>query len=1024
MRRLSLLTVLLLFVAAFAEAFDVEIDKGAALWKIDNLSAEVVGGALRLREIGEKTYGTAKIRIPVKDTKYLQIIAGASENPQHYITVSNVSTKAMPQGSIFRGCNTFPLPDSNFTLALTLFGPRGETAGGWYDIKAVRTVNVPLGGVVVSAEKPVVKVGDSFRIDYYALPVDTYPATLPLQVFLGASMAPITFGELIALHDDGKDGDLKAGDGVYSAQVKVTEKASCLQDKQGQPLPGSKLCFAVGLPNGATSNGVADFSFDVATRNPIWSANTLRMTPTTAEYRKRWEAAVSGKINLAIGKPVEFSYAPNFRLTIGKENTDRFDLTDGKLTARGDDVLRFDSRAVGWRTGDDLSNGIDMLIDLGKNEAVDKVVIRINCGDKQSQVQRSPRRLAVLVSKDGEFYFPAAPPMNKLEPGEKDQSDFKGQYYLEENDECIFCYPFELPVNAEARYVMLRIVPDGGNLYCDELAILQAEAPASVSDKAYKGVPEKRLTDGYVLEPSFTGDFFIADNLPAPNYFKVRDLNKENAKVTLKMVVELPAGIVCRNADVASEAFDREGLPYCRFTMAVPADPKKRARQMEHQPLFFQAAKNMKIAGKAFFYLTVNGKPSHVTERNIALLTLPESSTLFKGLTVLSRMSIGEGAWPDYLANLRKLGFSCVQVYPYYSLRGGNDKFAPEYLADVEAARKAGFKIILGFNGLTEMYNKANHPSEDVWCQTENPKHNCCPSFRGKEYQNELAKITRSVELFKPSYMQWDIEHWYAALPGMRNCARCQAGWKESGKSWEEYLDMLSVELNRDLTEAVEKGARNASIPMPDIYNYNRQALSKIYHSFEKWELNKQFVTGSQPSLYVAGNERKVHNSIKGNFDLQEEKSKRVIAPVLTPGTYGAYEPYHLEQMIYETMLNGATGFFYYPWRGFISPIYFYYHAKAMENVIRHQELILTGEIFTPQCNRAEMSLSGVKNDNEALMLIGNYLGIQEDCAVKVPFDKALVTDILNGRELPLSEMQKLKVPRHRIRLLHLKRIK
>ena len=115
--------------------------------------------------------------------------------------------------------------------------------------------------------------------------------------------------------------------------------------------------------------------------------------------------------------------------------------------------------------------------------------------------------------------------------------------------------------------------------------------------------------------------------------------------------------------------------------------------------------------------------------------------------------------------------------------------------------------------------------------------------------------------------------------------------------------------------------------------------------------------------------------------------------------------------------------FFYYPWRGFISPIYFYYHAKAMENVIRHQDLILDGEVFTPQCDVAEMTVSGVRSADEALILVGNYAGAQETCAVKAPFDKATVTDVLTGKVLAPAELQALKVPKHRIRLLHWKRL-
>ena len=1020
----NLLTGFIICVLASVTAFEVDLDKGGAPWQLENLNAEVVAGALRLREIGDGTFGTAKTAISVKDAKYLQIVAGASENPLHYVTLSNDSKQAMPRGCVFQGCNTFPLPGSDFTLALTLRGPKGSTQGGWYDIKAVRTVDVPIGGVVVSSEKPVVKAGDSFRVDYYAMPGTPQPSELPLKAFLEASMVEVTFGEPVALRDDGKNGDLQAGDGIFSALVKVTDAATCLQGEHGTPLPGSALCFAVLLSGNAASYGVPDFSFDVATKNLLTNTTRTRMTPTTIEYRKRWEKALANKVNLAAGKPVMFSVDPNFKLTVGQNNTDKFDLTDGELSLRGDDVLRFDSRAVGWRRGgEDLHYGVDMLIDLEKVEPIDKVVIRINCGDRLKTIQRSPKKLAVLVSKDGENYYEAMPPMMKLEPGEKDQSDFIRQYYLEENDENIFCYPFELAVNANARYVMVRIVPDGDNLYCDELALLKAENPSAIFEAAYSGIPEKRHSDGCIMEPAFHGDFYVADNLSAPNYFRLRDLRTKPAKVAMTLVAELPAGIVCRNDDVTNEAIERQGKPYTRFKVALPDKPKSLAQHFEHKPLYFQAPKGMENPGKAYFYVTLNGKPSHITERNVAVLTLPEQSGQFRGLTVLSRMGIGDTAWPGYLDNLRKLGFSGAQIYPYTFLRGGKDEFPPEYTEAIEAAHRAGLKVVIGFNGLLEIYREGNHPSEEVWCQTDHPKHNCCPSFRGREYQAELAKITRSVAMFKPAYMQWDIEHWGAALPGTRNCARCQGRWKESGKSWEDFLDELSVELNRDLMEAVAKGARQASIPLPAIYNYNRQALTPSYHGFEKWELNKQFVAGPQPSLYVGGEEIRVHNSIKGNFDRQDDRSQRIIAPVLTPGTYGAYEPYHLEQMIYETMLNGARGFFYYPWRGFISPIYFYYHSKAMQNVIKHQDLLFGGEIYTPKCDNAEMTSSGVKSDDEALILVGNYLGAKENCIIDAPFKAASVTDVLTGRELAPADLQDLKVPNHRVRLLHWKRI-
>ena len=89
-----------------------------------------------------------------------------------------------------------------------------------------------------------------------------------------------------------------------------------------------------------------------------------------------------------------------------------------------------------------------------------------------------------------------------------------------------------------------------------------------------------------------------------------------------------------------------------------------------------------------------------------------------------------------------------------------------------------------------------------------------------------------------------------------------------------------------------------------------------------------------------------------------------------------------------------------------------------MRNMVRHQDLIFTGEIFTPRCDRAEMTLSGVRNSDEALILIGNYRGAEENCAVEAPFAEATVTDVQTGRKLSADEVKNLHVPRHRVRLL------
>ena len=338
----------------------------------------------------------------------------------------------------------------------------------------------------------------------------------------------------------------------------------------------------------------------------------------------------------------------------------------------------------------------------------------------------------------------------------------------------------------------------------------------------------------------------------------------------------------------------------------MPAKFEQWGKYFENTPFFLQAEKGLKVTGNARFYALIKGKPSHIFEQNIQVITLPESDDWFRGITVISRMGQpGEHAWPGYYENLKKLGFSAVQTYPYMLQRSGKDLFADQYKANIEKARQSGYKIVIGYNGLLDMYKYSQHKAE-AFCQIPDKKDNCCPSYRGQAYIDELAKIRRAVALIKPDCIQWDIEHWGRALPNWKKCARCQEAFKKSGKNWGDFLDDLSVELNAEINAAVAAGAKDSNAAMPLLYNYNRHSLHLNYHSFEKWALNGKFVSGGQPSLYVAGNEIIVHNSIKNNFANQVDKSQRTLLPVLTPGTYGAYEPYHLEQMIYEAMLNGC----------------------------------------------------------------------------------------------------------------------
>ena len=81
-----------------------------------------------------------------------------------------------------------------------------------------------------------------------------------------------------------------------------------------------------------------------------------------------WLRETKGE-NLALGKEVVFSLAPDYQLT--QDDNDRLDLTDGKLAMRKDDHIWFDKAAVGWR-----QTPANLMIDLGQVQPIGKVVVR------------------------------------------------------------------------------------------------------------------------------------------------------------------------------------------------------------------------------------------------------------------------------------------------------------------------------------------------------------------------------------------------------------------------------------------------------------------------------------------------------------------------------------------------------------------------------------------------------------------------------------------------------------------------
>lgn len=177
--------------------------------------------------------------------------------------------------------------------------------------------------------------------------------------------------------------------------------------------------------------------------------------------------------NIALGKPYTLFPEPNYKRTTGPE--DFKDLTDGK---KGTKYIWHDKNAVGWHH---LRNGVDIIIDLKKNEPISGVTWSTAAGEANLQW---PAALPVFVSSDRKnWYFvselvsasPAAPPI-----GRYSRKVFRSG-----------------PLKTWGRYV--RITADCKPFtFCDEIEVFRGD-PANLKQK-HTG---KALTDPRRLLPVF-----------------------------------------------------------------------------------------------------------------------------------------------------------------------------------------------------------------------------------------------------------------------------------------------------------------------------------------------------------------------------------------------------------------------------------------------------------------------------------------------------------------------------------------
>ena len=742
----------------------------------------------------------------------------------------------------------------------------------------------------------------------------------------------------------------------------------------------------------------------------IWNISIADADTLTDANRKLWADKTAGQ-NVALGKKVTFSKMPTYKLT-AKGDTDAADLTDGELSSRKNDTIWFDSKAVGWYMSN-ATSGVNLLIDLGKAQPVDRVVIRCLGGKSQNNLV-CPKRFDVFVSKDGKKFYQTAS-MQKLMPGEKSQSDFKQYFYLDESG-AAWVYPFALSVNADARYIGVTITGDTDAVFADEMAAMAATSSEQKNpefNQAYRGPAEDFLMKGIIVSPRI-GKLAVSTNVATPNSLTIQDMrDKASTKKPAQLVMELPEGVTLTSSKPAQqEKITCNGTPYVRLTMPLPVLGKRAQTEM----LFFKASKQPAAGANAIFYVLCNGEEPVKQSVPIELLAIPEVKPELKRLHIsLAWMQENMALeWPEFFNDWRKLGFNSVACFP----RNWNARNQAEHQNFLNSARDQGFAVVMNESPFHVM-EKGHKPGEELFSQIPGKENsNLCPSYRGKFYAGEMERVAENVKKTKPDYVFWDVECWHNGASEAEKCSRCKAGQQASGKSMDEFLKDKGTETFKDLYATVKKGSSGGKMPV--VASYNHHAEKPVHHLIVDFNrIYPQYVKYAQPSLYVAGRALDIHDSVRKNYQLLKKKT---IIPWLSAGCYGEFAPYKMEQMVLEALLNGACGITYYWYGDFDTPLDFYYHAKALAEIAPYENLIMDGEVLEPTGSNKQLTYSGIKNGNEMLLLIGNYANAPEETIFKAPFSKVIeIKDLRTGKNIHPDNNISLNVPKGDIRLLHIK---
>jgi hypothetical protein len=713
------------------------------------------------------------------------------------------------------------------------------------------------------------------------------------------------------------------------------------------------------------------------------------------------------KMNLALGKPVQYAPSPNYELT-AKNNTDTTDLTDGVLSDQRRGHLWFDSKCVGWS----YANRCNLALDLREVCPIDEVAIRIQGGSPQAGIC-TPVWTELLISDDGNIYRLAGE-YSTFREGDESQlgvPKYEGKAWVHR-------FRFR-NLRTRARFVGLRMYMTGLTV-ADELYVFRGDHDPQECD--LDALP---ATDFSVNSPQmyFHKPYLcFTTNVNTPNpvgLITPPQARAEDVTVTMDLPrgTRLIGGALGGTQISGTMGEQVDGGAFTRYRLVANA-----ANSTNHWGRIFIGGNwpDKQTGQLRYSVRRASGATTpaiSVPLRAIQVRPTPQPEKIVVGFGWYSLQ--GVKSWPDGLASLRKLGINTISSFVHW-MKDDDE----ELWSFWDQCAKRGFRR-LNIDSTFHRMRKA----DDIYCQFEDGTHGSklCPSYRGTRYQDEVRRVADQCARARPDYLFCDIEIWGWRGPvDAQKCTRCKADFKASGsKSWEQWKLQKGYQMWTDVVKSVRDAVKEADGPEIEFGVYDWRAGKAYQFTWPFDRLYPKYLQSSQVSTYTPL--YPYHIALVGD-ECREDRAnlpRPDVIPWITPGNAGTFSGQRFRYALLECFANGARGVNFWSnkiWDAELMAAY----ARVIRSIAPVEGLIISGKLLDGAEIESPGRISGVVSGNEMLVLAADYLGagpteldikltVKSTCIVTDLDTREKLGHVSNGRPLTIS------LNTERARLLHVK---